>query len=218
LFLAWNYGYPSILYYNQCGIFEGVITADEFEPYTKTQANIPLSAPMYEKDYIRYNMDGSGEESHKMASIVFDGSEDWGIATSTGKTLHYVKVPSAKSRYTGKERCTHYRTSTVYWGSSDDKTCGFIVDNTAQFGIVDNDYTDNDSWKAWLAENPITVVYELAKTTVTPLTAEQIAECEKLRSFDGVTHVTCEAESEIQYFYDSVSGKAVAMVANMLKK
>ena len=32
-----------------------------YEPYTETTADIPLSSPLYEKDYIRYNMDGSGE-------------------------------------------------------------------------------------------------------------------------------------------------------------
>ena len=198
-----------------------------YESCTATQADIPLNAPMYDGDYIRYNMDGSGEESHDFKGVILNGSESgWKASSKTG--VYYITLADAKyaelDANTGNVQglCTHFTMLKSYSEalSKGYGYCGFGVSVALKQTIIgfNTGFTTVDEWKAWLAENPITVVYELAEPTVTPLTAEQIAEFEKLRTFDGTTHVTCEANCELQYFYDSVSGKAVAMIANMIKK
>lgn len=209
-------GDTTTLYYEKCGIFEGVITADEFEPYTETQADIPLSAPLYEGDYIRLNMDGTGEESHKIRSIVYDGSDDeWWELFSNNCFIMRMFAGNKDVAYTViSSHFTGMKTPTA-WTALQDGECQ-NVDYT--IGFKKNGITTVAEWRTWLSENPITVVYEKAEPTVTPLTAEQIAEFEKLRTFDGVSHVTCEAESEIQYFCDSVSGKAVASVVSKVER
>lgn len=188
------------LNYEKCGIFEGVITADEFEPYTETTADIPLSSPLYEKDYIRYNMDGSGEESHKMKAVVYDGSESgWFKNSSTGS--YYIDIPNAKMG--GAVWCSHYiynsdnfAEGNIVIGSTSTKL--FIMPTAAQ------NITTVDEWKAWLAENKPEVVYELAEPIVTELTAEQIAEFKKLQSFYPVTNATTnEGEISIEYIADT---------------
>lgn len=183
---------------------------DEFEEYAETQADIPLSSPLYEGDYIRYNMDGTGEESHKKKAVVFDGSESgWFRNSSSGS--FYIDIPDAKMG--GAVYCSHYTYNSSSFAEGN-ITIGSTSAKLFIMATAEQNITSVDEWKAWLAENPITVVYELAESIVTELTAEQIAEFEKLRSFDGTTHVTCEAESKIQYYYDSVGGKAVVSAIN----
>ena len=48
---------------------KGTVKTD-YEPYTETQTNIPLSAPLYEGDYIRLNMDGSGEVVRNIGTTI----------------------------------------------------------------------------------------------------------------------------------------------------
>lgn len=225
--LELNYGHGAIttLNYEKCGIFEGVITADEFEPYAETTANIPLSKPMYDGDYIRYNMDGTGEEYREYGMIVVDNNT---ALTQSSYDTHMFAVIIEDGKYPDsdwntagvKGYCSHYTNAGSYTGAIANKSgFGFGIKTGEAKTIVGfyTEYTTLADFKAWLAENPITVVYELAEPTVTPLTAEQIAEFEKLRTFNGITHITSEAECEVQYFYDSVSGKAVAMVVGMIK-
>lgn len=45
-----NYGYNSIFYYEECGIFEGVLSLEDFEPYTEKVATIFLDEPLREGD------------------------------------------------------------------------------------------------------------------------------------------------------------------------
>lgn len=211
-----NVGGTQTLNYEKCGIFEGVITADEFEPYTETTADIPLSSPLYEGDYIRYNMDGSGELVRKMASIVLDCSSDenwFHINPNNYVAVLFSPLPKYESVNLYSDCYVHaekFNVSSITENEMQTTANGSLIIGEKRFSTM-------EEWKAWLAENPVTVVYELAEPTVTPLTAEQIAEFEKLRSFDGTTHITCEAECELQYFYDSVSGKAVASVVSKVE-
>ena len=208
-----NANATNILNYEQCGIFEGVITAEEFEPYTETTANIPLSAPLYEDAYIRYNMDGSGEESHKKKRLILDDNRsDWKLLIQDGidGSTVFACFPFLDDRLYSSI-CSHFTPkSRIAWADLP-YGCFMHVDHALGFST---NFSTLDEFNAWLAENPITVVYELAEPTVTPLTAEQIAEFEKLRTFDGVTNVTCEGECEVQYLTESESGKAVAAVVS----
>lgn len=193
-----------------------------YKPYVETTADIPLASPLYEKDYIRYNMDGSGEESHKQVEMILDGSEAW-LKIGTGDSTYYAFDAFDYNYVKGHVVLSSHFIYTNISTSNTAKGIDVInstTANKARIAVRPNiaGITDLETWKAWLADNKPNVVCEMTEPIVTPLTEAQIAEFAKLRTFDGTTHVTCEAESEIQYFYDSVSGKTVAMIANMLKK
>ena len=66
-----------------------------------------------------------------------------------------------------------------------------------KFSIANKDWNyDVATANAALAENPITVLYELAEPVFEPLpTADQIA-LRSLMSYDGVTYVSCDSEVE----------------------
>ena len=86
-----------------------------------------------------------------------------------------------------------------------------IISNTSsrntQVGIITNlnDYGDVDTWKEWLSSNHITVYYELAEPIRTPLTAEQIAEIEKVHTFYPVTNISNDFDCgmKVTYLADS---------------
>ena len=193
-------------------------TDGTYEPYTETKANIPLSAPLYEGDYILYNMDGSGELVRKMKEVDM-GSLNWKYDATYERFSTSISDKSMNygTRKDPNLRCDRY--TTIADGRSFESVPNYSVYNSdaliMNVCVIDHTYTNVTDFKNAVQGSKL--VYKLAEPTVTPLTAEQVAEFEKLQTFDGVTHVTCEAESEIDYFRNSVSGRTVAMVAKMIR-
>ena len=84
--------------------------------------------------------------------------------------------------------------------------------------------SDVSLWTSYLAENPMTVYYELAEPIRTPLTAEELAEVEKLHTFYPVTNISNDFDCgmSVTYYADSknyidkkISELATAIVNNI---
>lgn len=193
-------------------------TATTYEPYTETFAEFDLTEPLYEGDYIEYRADGTGVLHRKMAKVVFDGSSDelWGVSLSTSTNTYYAYLNRSVSTLGIKKNCTniystHYKATGRIEGVANNiysKDDGTLIVREERFATV-NEY------KAWLQSNPVTVVYELAEPTETPLTAEQVEQFKKLYTFEPITNVLCEGETEIQYYKNTPSGVAVGTVHRM---
>ena len=63
--------------------------------------------------------------------------------------------------------------------------------------------TTTEQAQAWLASNPIHVVYKKAQPTTEPLTAEQVAEFMKLRTYKTTTYINAEGEKVFRYVVDT---------------
>ena len=206
------------------------ITDDTYEPYQgETTAAIPTDAPLYEGDYIEVYADGSGKLVRVMKSYVFDGDEGF-VNQSEYNTdegfLMAISTTFGKGVTDRKLWCDHFKP--VYNAQSGGVagTCSFYPFATfsnylyfnVPYSLIDIDPTSTEeekanAFKAWLTENPTKVVYELVTPTETPLTAEQVAEFKKLYTFEPVTNVLCDGETEIQYYKNTDSGETVAMVS-----
>ena len=229
LFLAWNYGYPSILYYNQCGIFEGVITEEEFEEYQETVANIPITEPLYEGDYIEVYADGTGQIVRKMKKFVIDGANNklTGGDDFNGSGINYaylfaddraLKNYSAISTIGVHPYGIGSKIEGVQTNEYNTSIAIFLLDERTGVLSTDTKKERLDKFNTWLQSNPVTIVYELAEPTVTPLTAEQVSEFMKLQTFKGVTHVTADGEVTMRYYCDNDSGETVSMLQDMVEK
>jgi hypothetical protein len=187
----------------------GVKTINE-EGTQYTEALIPVSSPLYDGDYIEVYADGTGQIYRKMGSVVFDGSDDevWEM-TSADKCTYRIDKLSEKSMNNANQKCNHY----VYSFSYSDNT--FKVE-TNVLHLRDLNITSVEELKTKLADSPITVVYQKATPTSTPLTAEQVAEFRKLQTFKGVTHITVDGEVTVRYYCNNASGDTVAMLQNGL--
>lgn len=201
-------------------------TATPYEPYTETTTAITIGAPLYEGDYIEIYADGSGKLFRAMAEVVFDGSDDelWNKSDSqTGNfymlftAFDAVCKPKIKDNITKEPFCSHLKYATY---GLDFAIGNITVSNVAiHLWITDgSEISDIDEYKAWLAENPITVVYELEEPTETPLTAEQLAQFKQLYTFEPVTNVFCDGEVELLYYKNTDNGETVGIVHKKVEK
>ena len=118
----------------------------------------------------------SGDLTDKFGIRVFDGTEQWGRRSSTG--VFYVNMDN----YNMDERitcyCNEYKPIANSSGASGIENCECRLSSSIsqqQFYVKDNNYTNVDDFKDFLAQNPIYLCYELATPTTTTLTPETIA-------------------------------------------
>lgn len=74
--------------------------------------------------------------------------------------------------------------------------------------------TTVDEVNAWLAENPLKIIYQMATPIETDLTEEQIAAIESLLAHEGTTNIFMDGigNMEVQYFKDTENGKAMGIL------
>ena len=195
------------------------ITDDTYEPYTETTAIIPTD-PLYEGDYLEIFADGSGKLVRKMGSVVLDGSSDETIGKNDSGNLndytYIIKLPHKKTGCVCN-RLKHQNLNNIMGtGKNSIDNVGINATGDSHYLFVNVGYylSENtiSAFKTWLAENPITIVYELAEPTETPLTAEQVAQFKKLYTFEPVTNVLCDGEVEMLYLKNTDGGRALASV------
>jgi len=208
------------------GTYNGVITPmvrfanvedDTFEPYKEpTTALIPVSAPFYDGDYIEVYADGSGREYHAMGNYVLDATKNWN-KTGTNVDRYYYTYTSlgidVDTNQYANMKCTHFTRS----GSAE--TVGLFTSNATSIGFAfaDKGTTTLTDWKNFLSNNKVHLIYPLATPTSTPLTAEQVAEFRKLRTYKGVTYITADGEVTVRYYCDNASGETAAMLQKMIQ-
>uniref|UniRef100_UPI004055F81A hypothetical protein n=1 Tax=Acetatifactor sp. TaxID=1872090 RepID=UPI004055F81A len=204
---GWAEAETNTLYYERCGIFEGVITVEEFTAYEETTASIPIDAPLYEGDYIEVYADGSGKLYKKFMN--FNPTTIEGVTTNN--------VPSAYSKLS-KGNCKARATALCNYLTVDASgaTTSFNFGNNAE-GNFSHVFirvvglTTKEEYQTWLDEHSdLEIVYELTTPVEYELTADQVAEFKKLYTFDEVTNVFCDGEVEIQYYKNNGNGEAVS--------
>ena len=145
--------------------------------------------------------DGTGEKVQRTNKIILDGSSDesWNYE-ATNKRFILNKVPYTKTENIRKYvLCSH----ALFSKSSHEYGIVFVY-NTDLF-FYKSDLTNINDLKTWIATNPITVVYELSEPIRTPLTAEEIAEIEKLHTFYPITNISNDFDCgmSVKYLCDS---------------
>lgn len=226
-----KYGYANNditkLYYDQCGVFEGVITEAEFEPYTETNANLPITSPLYDGDYIEVYADGSGKIVRKMKKMVLDGSTNALNGTDgfleNGYNYAYLFLNrSLQAHLTSKSSIGVGKNliESLIEGislSPFNKSVSLVLSDERS-GALSTDTKEERiaKFNTWLQSNPVTVVYELATSTEEPLTAEQVQAFKQLYTFDNVTNVICDGETTIRYYVNNDCGDTVGMLQEQI--
>lgn len=159
-------------------------------------------------DTLVYNADGTGKIIKNIRKYTFTGTDEGGIWMLNGSinstknrfqfkiTDENIKAVYDKSKFTSATKsrilCDKYKavTSNDTWNLKN----GIAASHTAGYiAIYDENYatisTIND-WIAYLAENPVTVIYQLNKPQEIELTASEMAQLRELQTFDGVTNIT----------------------------
>ena len=166
-------------------------------------------------DELIYNADGTGKIIKNIRKYTFTGTEEGGIWQLNGSidstknrfqfkiTDENIKAVYDTSKFTSATKsrilCDKYKavTSNDTWtlknGIAASHTAGYIA-------IYDENYatiaTIND-WIAYLAENPVTVIYQLNKPQEIELTAAEMAALRELQTFDGVSNVSNDSGADM---------------------
>ena len=198
---VWSDGNTS-LYYDKCGIFEGVVSVDDFEEYKSQTVKIPVSSPLYAGDYVRIK-NGKLEVYRENAKVVFDGSEEWSLFTYTGINQFSIVKDDVKTSHI---QSTHFRYIDYADRANNYETISVATSDHTRIFFNTQVATTIEEWKSYLAENPITVVYKLAEPTT-----ETIETDIDISTYCNVTHFTNadNANMEVEYFTNSANGEVV---------
>lgn len=176
---------------------EANATATAYEPYTAPTTNtVNLGRTIYggSADVVQ----GTGTENY--GKVVFDGTEGtggtptWTMISVTQGTMFRITVSGKATTSATNTLCSYY-TPTAQAQRAD----GTVSGAGTNVDIIDNRFSSVDAFKAWLAENPVTLVYELATSTdftFTPITPTP-------ETALGVNNFwTDEGDSEVTYRAD----------------
>lgn len=164
------------LYYDESGIFEGVLTAADFEPYLGTTYTIPFGQTVYGGTLNVKT--GVLTVTHLKTTI--DENTDFSIRTST-VCRHTLSSPYTKVRFGGSYAlCDRLNPTTA--SGYDDVANGYIAtlntsgDATSSYVMwkVNDSITTKEQMITWLASNPLTVITELATPTTVQLTPTEV--------------------------------------------
>lgn len=197
-------------------------TADtEAEPYTEN--SITLSQPIELNGIgdVRDELTPDGVV-RRIGKAVFDGSadEDWSVYSDpvgvryftrrNGVNLDNLKIiKSIGSHHMMCQKSNIGNFADEQYVRTDGVNVTF--DFNFKVGYITDDSTDN--LRTWLAENPITVVYELATQVTEPLPAADQIALRSLLSCDGATYLECDSEVaptiKVQYGTSAVGAIAL---------
>lgn len=159
---VWSTG-TTTLNYELCGIFEGVLTADQFEPYVGASTTLTLPQTVY------------------TGTIGSEGGESrWGEVDLGTLTWMYINIEGHRrfvaSLYAKPNTinllCSCYK-AVAYSDVFNNTAIGIAIHtDVTQVAIYDPDYTDATSFKA--AMSGVQLVYELATPTTFTLPSPTI--------------------------------------------
>lgn len=183
----------TVLYYDECGLFKGVLTEDDFEPYTPT--TYALDSDLTLRGILKMDADhnvyadgdvykSDGTVTRRFAEVDL-GSLDWTAQTLSGDRTAFCTsygtwsdAPKVSNSATANAVCTvvsrqTYQTATS-WGSDVflfSPASGTLPEGTLAFIFDDGKYADATAFKT--AMDGIKFVYE--KATATTETADPYA-------------------------------------------
>ena len=126
----------------------------------------------------------------------YNGSEMWMRDVNGLIFINKTDMKIKPKSLTPCLMCSHFKTGV---------NLGVAMGNTYGITIYSNAFSDLDSWKAWLLQNPITVLYERETPVETPLSEEELAAYAALHTYRNNTTVTNDASAhmELEYVMDA---------------
>lgn len=168
-----------------------------WQPYQSGSATIPLMEPLHGIGDVRDRImcrDGVWGIERKYNRMIFDGSEDeiWNDSTTeaSDKKRYNCKVSGRQADIRHQTAlCSHFRL--IETGTTFKNVCGFTIANDYIQLYLDG--RPINEFKAWLQENPTTLVYQLSTPTWEPFPSDTQSALNALTTYTGTSHVTITA-------------------------
>ena len=181
-------------------------TATPYTPYQSQPFTYTPSQNMYStqdgsiSDYV--DVEKGAEVYNMSGAVIYDGSEDekWYPYVSgsyNGFVITNV-TPSLKKGNRLNGLCSIYN---VTGGGISNGVWFSVNDSNIYFPYINRDLgiSTVEEWRTWLSQNPVTVVYQLATPTETPIPQEQLQMLRALYTYNGVTNFLCNAPVSFSY-------------------
>ena len=160
---------------------------------------------------------GRGVYVQRIAKVVYDGSEFWNVVGTEAGTkamrLMTLDPPAKPAVNNNKLEGTNIKSSEFITvpagiGGVYSSVEGISVNTSGHLAIYWERYNTSDVslWKAYLADYPMTVIYELATPIERPLTAEELADYASLSTYYPTTTVYNDAGAGMEVKYVSTGG------------
>lgn len=189
-----------------------------YTPYQgQSLLNYTFQNPLYKLgnvyDYIDFNR---GKIVRNIGVIAFNGSDDEGWLKSNLDNALDTRVYTIKSdmivptvnNQKNIAVCNKYHENNYTLGQISDNESMMVYTNKA-IEFKDDTYgTDLATWKSFLNQNPITVVYQLATPTEEDIPAELLSQLKELQTYVTTTNVMFEASDvypivDLEYIADT---------------
>lgn len=191
-------------------------TSTEIETYKETLSTIPtpngLASVNDSRDEKVKYADGSGESIQRVGKKRITSNMSFNVwATQNGTYNRYMLITNDMKRDdSGSLMCTHLQKIIMGNAYSEKSILGVFIDassnsNNTYIGFINPDWKTIDDFKAFLDANEVYVLYELATPIRTPLTAEEIAEIEKLHTFYPITNISNDFDCGMSIKYNADS-------------
>lgn len=171
-------------------------------------------------DYIyRRQTDGKWMIWRKCGSTAYDGSEDEAWSQSPSVSYRFI-INGSTSPALSAAIASSFKVSTK--GTTD--VGQFVVNDGNNSRYFNSNQNSLEAWKAWLAENPQTVVYQLATPTIEELPTDVQTELNGLMTYNLHTDMWNNdgAFMNLKYVADTktwinkkIAGISTAMIENL---
>ena len=189
-------------------------------------------------DELIYNADGTGKIVKNIRKYTFTGADEGGYwflnstVDTTKKRFQFkftdenIKPVYDSDKFTNKVQSRIFCDKYQALKNVDTYECinGITVSHTAGYiAVYDENYstisTIND-WIAYLAENPITVVYQLNTPQEIELSAAEISALKQLQTFNGVTNIFNDggADMTVKFCTNNMLSEYVLPITTGLQK
>ena len=166
---------------------------------------LPLCSIGNVYDELIYNADGTGKIIKRTKLLELDGSEDEKWTTSSSETRIQISVDmSVTVNQNEIAECMCNRlpvvTAVQTWNGVQGISLQSYPTYTALHICISTllDNYDLTVWRNWLAQNPLTVIYQLAEPQEIELSSTEIAALMQLQTFDGVTNIYNDEGAEMK--------------------
>ena len=157
-------------------------------------------------DTIERYADGTGKRIQRTSVWQIKSTDLIGIDENSRYISHVISSELPTGISSIKAMCTHFKYNAFNWNWGSIT----IADHRICIGILNSGISTTQEWREWLnaqeeAGKPVIVIYALKTPIETQLTAEELAEFEKLHTYKSTTNITtdCDAGIEIEYVADT---------------
>lgn len=170
----------------QLQLVEGDISTP-YEPYTEQTVQIALDEPLRGIGEYKDVLTKDGVV-RKIKRVVLDGSENWAIHKEKEATVSF-STNSFKFTFPTHSMMLVDKFAYVISGMNKEDVSWSVYGSNFYININKDIASNLESFKTWLSQNPVTVVYIATEPTTEPLPQSVQAQLQALRSENGVTHV-----------------------------